>query len=111
MLTLNDVANASRHHVVKLSVPDADEGRPAFGGSENFQTSRYSSEPVLFPEQFHGRSGRGCAASRQKGSDAFVASRGEPPVPDARPTRPAPGEPGAFLPCNLHQTSRGSSCR
>jgi hypothetical protein len=32
MMTLNDVADPSRHHVVKLFVPDADEGRPMFGG-------------------------------------------------------------------------------
>jgi short chain dehydrogenase len=49
MLTLNDVANTSRHHVVKLSIPDADGGRPAFGGSEKFQTSRHSREHVLSP--------------------------------------------------------------
>jgi hypothetical protein len=29
MLSLNDFADASRHHVVRLSIPDADGGRPA----------------------------------------------------------------------------------
>jgi hypothetical protein len=111
MLTLNDVANASRHHVVKVSIPDADGGRPAFGGSEKFQTSRHSREHVLSPEDFHGRNGRGCAASRRAGSGVFGASLGEELVPDAHPTRPGPGEPGAVSPCNPHRTSRGSSCR
>jgi hypothetical protein len=57
MLTLNDAADASRHRVVKLTLPDADGGRPAFGGSEKIQTSRHSIEPVLSPAHFHGRKG------------------------------------------------------
>jgi NAD(P)-dependent dehydrogenase (short-subunit alcohol dehydrogenase family) len=45
MLTLNDVANASRHHVVKLSIPDADGGVPLLAALKS--SSRHFREQAL----------------------------------------------------------------
>src|ERR1700747_2057198 len=109
MLTLNDVANASRHHVVKLSIPDADGGVPLLAALKS--SSRHFREQAL-----PARTSVAATAAGAPPRVRRVRAYSGPGLENNScrmlgPTRPRPGEPDAFSPCNPHRTSRGSSCR
>jgi hypothetical protein len=72
-LHLDDVAAELSRRLSRLFLRDADGRRPAFGGTERFQSDPNFRDYPLFHEYFHGDNGAGLGASHQTGWTALVA--------------------------------------
>jgi hypothetical protein len=73
LCTLFEVAEELGHRLASIFVPDAVGRRPAYGGTERFQTDRLWKDLLLFNEYFHGDNGAGLGASHQTGWTGVVA--------------------------------------
>jgi hypothetical protein len=73
MLNLSDVAAHLSRRLSRLFLRNEQGRRPAFGGSEKFQTDPHFRDHILFYEFFHGDNGAGLGASHQTGWTALVA--------------------------------------
>ena len=71
--TLGEVAAELSRRLSRLFLRDSQGRRPAFGGTEKFQTDPHFRDYVLFYEYFHGDNGAGLGASHQTGWTALVA--------------------------------------
>ncbi len=83
-MNLLEVAEEIGRRLTSIFVRDEDGRRPAFGGTEVFQSDPHWRDLLLFYEYFHGDNGAGLGASHQTGWTGLVA------LLLARPTAPAP---------------------
>jgi hypothetical protein len=72
-MTLLEVSHELARRLCRIFLPGADGRRPAFGGSETFQTDPHWKDLLLFYECFHGDTGVGLGASHQTGWTGLVA--------------------------------------
>ncbi len=73
-MTLNQVADELSRRLVGIFLRQSDGRRPVFGDNEKFQKDPHFRDHLLFPEYFHGDSGRGVGASHQTGWTGLVAN-------------------------------------
>ncbi len=71
--TLFEVGTEIGRRLTSIFVPDADGRRPAYGGTERFQTDPHWKDLLLFHEYFHGDNGAGLGASHQTGWTGLIA--------------------------------------
>ena len=71
--TLFEVADELGRRLESIFLRDDDGRRPAYGGTERFQTDPHWKDLVLFNEYFHGDNGAGLGASHQTGWTGIVA--------------------------------------
>lgn len=74
MMNLFEVAKEISDRLTRIFLPDADGRRPAYGGTEKFQTDPHWRDHILFYEYFHGDNGTGLGASHQTGWTGAVAT-------------------------------------
>jgi len=100
-LTLEEVAAELSRRLTRLFLRNADGRRPLFGDNELMQTSPHFRDYLLFPEYFHGDSGRGVGAIHQTGWTGLVAKllmprpRDEMPEADSAVALGLPDGPSA----------------
>src|SRR5581483_10015660 len=73
MLTLRGVAEELERRLAALFLPDAGGRRPSRSDHPLYATPAFR-DLVLFPEYFHGDTGRGLGASHQTGWTALIAN-------------------------------------
>ena len=88
-LTLEEIAGELSTRLVRLFLRNTDGRRPLFGSDDRLQADPHFRDCLLFPEYFHGDTGRGVGASHQTGWTGLVAKLLMPRETDAMPT-PAP---------------------
>ncbi|MBL8211549.1 MAG: glucosidase [Bryobacterales bacterium] len=72
-MNLGDVAAELSRRLSRLFLKDHNGRRPAYGGTEKFQSDPNFKDHVLFYEYFHGDNGAGLGASHQTGWTGLVA--------------------------------------
>ena len=72
-LTLFEVARELSDRLVSIFTRDGKGKRPAYGGTERFQTDPHWKDYICFYEYFHGDNGAGLGASHQTGWTGVVA--------------------------------------
>ncbi len=72
-MTLFEVAREIANRLIAIFLRDESGRRPAFGGTEKFQTDPHWRDCLLFHEYFHGDNGAGLGASHQTGWTGTVA--------------------------------------
>jgi hypothetical protein len=84
-LTIDGVAAELGRRLERIFLRDAKGRRSVFGEHQKLQTDPHFRDHVLFPEYFHGESGRGLGASHQTGWTGLIAKllkpRREPSAP------------------------------
>jgi hypothetical protein len=73
MMNLFEVSREIATRLERIFLRDAQGRRPAFGGSEKFQSDPYWRDNILFYEYFHGDNGAGLGASHQTGWTGLIA--------------------------------------
>ena len=73
MMTLKEVATELSQRLIRIFLRDSSGRRPAYGGTEKFQTDPNWRDLILFNEYFHGDNGAGLGASHQTGWTGIVA--------------------------------------
>jgi hypothetical protein len=73
LMNLFEVSKEISDRLCRIFLRDADGRRPAFGGSEKFQSDPLWRDHILFYEYFHGDNGAGLGASHQTGWTGLVA--------------------------------------
>jgi len=68
-----DVAGEISRRMTHIFLRGDDGHRPAYGGTEKFQTDEHWHDLILFHEYFHGDNGAGIGASHQTGWTGLVA--------------------------------------
>ncbi|MEO8505684.1 MAG: glucosidase [Acidobacteriota bacterium] len=86
LMTLDQVADELKRRLGNLFRLDESGRRPIFGDDEKQQTDPHFRDHLLFPEYFHGDTGRGVGAMHQTGWTALIAQL-LAPSPRADPTR------------------------
>jgi hypothetical protein len=77
-LTLDGVARELTQRLSRLFLRDESGRRPMFGDCDKLQTDPHFRDCLLFPEYFHGDSGRGLGASHQTGWTGLIAKLLQP---------------------------------
>jgi hypothetical protein len=84
--------------LTRLFLRDTQGRRAIFGDNAKLQTDPHFRDYLLFPEYFHGDSGRGCGAEHQTGWTGLVAKLLRPrrrerecPTPTFRPGKAMDG--------------------
>ena len=72
-MTLYQVAEELSRRLCSIFQRDGSGRRPAYGGTEKFQTDPHWRDLILFYEYFHGDNGAGLGASHQTGWTGIVA--------------------------------------
>jgi hypothetical protein len=72
-MNLFEVAREIANRLIGIFLRDESGQRPAFGGTEKFQTDPHWRDCLLFHEYFHGDNGAGLGASHQTGWTGAVA--------------------------------------
>lgn len=72
-LTIDGVANELTQRLSKLFLRNDQGHRPLFGDDDKLQRDRHFRDYLLFPEYFHGDTGRAVGASHQTGWTALIA--------------------------------------
>ena len=72
-MNLFEVSREIANRLTHIFVPDANGRRPAYGGTERFQSDPHWRDNILFHEYFHGDNGAGLGASHQTGWTGLVA--------------------------------------
>jgi hypothetical protein len=72
-MRLKDIALRLSQRLAGLFLKDGNGRRPLFGDSELQQSDPFFQDLLIFPEYFHGDTGRGLGASHQTGWTALVA--------------------------------------
>ena len=85
-LTLEEIAGELSTRLVRLFLRNTDGRRPLFGSDDRLQADPHFRDCLLFPEYFHGDTGRGVGASHQTGWTGLVAKLLMPRETDAMPT-------------------------
>jgi hypothetical protein len=90
LLTINAIANELSSRLARLFVRDENGRRPIFGDCEKLQRDPHFRDYLLFPEYFHGDTGKGLGASHQTGWTGLIAKllhprREEEPAAHRRP--------------------------
>jgi hypothetical protein len=73
LVSLGEAADEIARRLVRLFLPGPDGRRPASAALGRFAGDPHFRDHLLFPEYFHGDSGRGLGASHQTGWTALVA--------------------------------------
>jgi hypothetical protein len=73
LMNLFEVAREIATRLIGIFLRDDSGQRPAFGGTEKFQTDPHWRDCLLFHEYFHGDNGAGLGASHQTGWTGTVA--------------------------------------
>ncbi|GAB1538195.1 glucosidase [Scytonema sp. NUACC21] len=73
MMTLWEIASELSQRLIRIFLRNSSGQRPAYGGTEKFQTDPYWRDLILFSEYFHGDNGAGIGASHQTGWTGLVA--------------------------------------
>ncbi|HEX4591879.1 MAG TPA: glucosidase [Gemmataceae bacterium] len=92
MVTIEEVSEELTRRLTRLFLRDEHGRRPIFGESAKLQTDPHFRDYLVFPEYFHGDTGRGCGAMHQTGWTGLVAKLLRP----RRRERQAPA--GTFQP-------------
>ena len=71
LMTLRHVARELKHRMTGLFLPDKDGRRPINGDEALFDDPHFR-DLLLFPEYFHGDTGRACGATHQTGWTALI---------------------------------------
>jgi hypothetical protein len=71
--TFREIAQDLANRIVAIWLPDENDRRPVYGGSERLQTDPAWKDNLLFFEYFHGDNGAGLGAMHQTGWTALVA--------------------------------------
>lgn len=89
MMTLKEVAIELSRRLMQIFLLDESGQRPAYGGTEKFQTDPNWRDLIIFNEYFNGDNGAGVGASHQTGWTGLVAKligqhaeHGQKPKPD-----------------------------
>ena len=72
-MNLFEVAQELVNRLTRIFVPNKDGRRPAYGGTQKFQTDPHWRNLILFHEYFHGDNGAGLGASHQTGWTGLIA--------------------------------------
>ena len=72
-VTLEQVAEELSRRLTRLFLRGPDGRRPLYGSDERLQNDPHFRDHLLFPEYFHGDTGRGVGASHQTGWTGLVA--------------------------------------
>ncbi len=73
LLTLGEIAHDLRQRLTSIFLVGVDGRRPAFGGTERFQTDPAWKDNLVFNEYFHGDNGAGLGATHQTGWTGVIA--------------------------------------
>jgi hypothetical protein len=73
MMTIEDVSIELTKRLTRLFLRDDKGRRPIFGENTKLQTDPHFRDYLVFPEYFHGDTGRGCGAMHQTGWTGLVA--------------------------------------
>jgi hypothetical protein len=73
LMNLFEVAHEISRRLAGIFLREADGRRPAYGGTEKFQSDPHWRDLILFHEYFHGDNGAGLGASHQTGWTGLVA--------------------------------------
>ena len=73
-MDLGEVAREISRRLVRIFLPDGQNGRPCHGGISRFAEDPNWRDLLLFHEYFHGDAGRGIGASHQTGWTALVVN-------------------------------------
>jgi hypothetical protein len=71
--TLAEAADEISRRLKALFLRDGEGRRPIFGASEKLQRDPHFKDALVFPEYFHGDSGRGVGAMHQTGWTGLIA--------------------------------------
>ncbi len=71
-MNLSEVADELSRRLVRIFLPDGQNGRPCHGGIAQFTKDPRWRDLLLFHEYFHGETGRGLGASHQTGWTALI---------------------------------------
>jgi hypothetical protein len=74
LMNLFEVAKEISERLAGIFLRDAQGRRPAYGGTQKFQSDPHWRDHVLFYEYFHGDNGAGLGASHQTGWTGAVAT-------------------------------------
>jgi hypothetical protein len=77
-VTLLEASEEVSRRVLSLFARDNHGRRPLFGDEEKFQSDRHFRDYLIFPEYFHGDTGRGIGATHQTGWTGLVAKLIQP---------------------------------
>jgi hypothetical protein len=92
-LSIREIADELTHRLSRLFLRDPDTGRRAiFGSDEKLQRDPHFRDCLLFPEYFHGDTGRGVGASHQTGWTGLIAVLLQSVSGDRTPDRPSETE-------------------
>ena len=120
-LTLEQVSEELARRLTRLFLRGADGRRALYGSDERLQTDPHFRDYLVFPEYFHGDTGRGVGASHQTGWTGLVAkllmprrrdtvtTAGRPPTRGAAQVRPSHGAPARPRARSGTDRSAGSS--
>jgi hypothetical protein len=73
LLTINAIANELSSRLSRLFLRDENGCRPIFGDCEKLQRDPHFRDYLLFPEYFHGDTGKGLGACHQTGWTGLIA--------------------------------------
>jgi hypothetical protein len=73
MVTIEEVAEELTRRLTRLFLRDEHGRRPIFGDHVKVQTDRHFCDFLIFPEYFHGDTGRCCGAAHQTGWTGLIA--------------------------------------
>ncbi|MEX1993433.1 MAG: hypothetical protein WD929_02130, partial [Steroidobacteraceae bacterium] len=76
--TLLEASEEVSRRILRLFTRDENGRRPLFGEVEKFQTDPHFRDYLIFPEYFHGDTGRGIGATHQTGWTGLVAKLIQP---------------------------------
>jgi hypothetical protein len=93
LLSLEEIAAELSARLARLFLRGADGRRPLFGSDDRMQSDPHFRDCLLFPEYFHGDTGRGVGAGHQTGWTGLVAKLLMPRVGDVVPTATALADP------------------
>jgi len=71
-MNLSEVADELSRRLVRIFLPDGQNGRPCHGGIAQFTEDPHWRDLLLFHEYFHGETGRGLGAGHQTGWTALI---------------------------------------